>query len=101
VSRLLAKDSVTSPLRAPFTSFAAAQGESEIAERARGSGAAQAVGELVSCPFCLDQWVATGFVAGAVLAPRQTRPVASLFAVVAGADWLQVAYAAARRALHD
>ncbi len=93
LSRLIAKDPVTSPLRAPFTSFAGTSGEAELAEEVRGSGPRKAVGELVTCPFCLGQWVATGLLFGLVIVPRPARFAASLFTVVAGADVLQLVYA--------
>src|SRR5579859_1704096 len=64
VSRLLAKDSVTSPLRAPFTRYDGPTGDAELGERVRGTGLRHSVGELVSCPFCLGVWMATGFAAG-------------------------------------
>jgi hypothetical protein len=95
LSRLLAKDPVTSPLRAPFTRFAGTSGEAELKEEVRGSGLRKAMGELVTCPFCLGQWVSTSFVLGLVLAPRATRLVATTFTAVAAADFLQLAYAAA------
>jgi hypothetical protein len=95
LSRLLAKDPVTSPLRAPFTRFAGTSGEAELKEQVRGSGPRKALGELVTCPFCVGQWVATSFVLGLVLAPRATRLVASTFTAVAAADFLQLAYTAA------
>jgi len=97
LSRLLAKDPVTSPLRAPFTRFAGTSGEAELAEEVRGTGPRKAVGELVTCPFCLGQWVATGFVVGLALAPRGTRLVASMFTALTAADFLQLAYAAAEQ----
>jgi hypothetical protein len=92
LSRLIAKDRVTSVVRAPFTRFEHDAGPAEVSERARGRGLRRAVGELVTCPYCLDQWVAGGFVAGMVLAPRATRTVASMFTVVAGSDVLQHGY---------
>jgi hypothetical protein len=61
----------------------------------RGSGPRKALGELLTCPFCVGQWVATSFVLGLVLAPRATRLVASTFTAVAAADFLQLAYTAA------
>lgn len=91
-SRLIAKDPVTSPLRAPFTRFRGQSGEAELSEEVIGTGAQHAVGELLTCPFCLAQWVATGFVAGLVVAPRVTRLAAAVFAAVAGADALQHGY---------
>jgi len=89
LSRLIARDPVTSPLRAPFTRFEGSQGPAEVDERPRGHGAQRAIGELVTCPFCVSQWVATGFVFGMILSPRATRQVAGLFAALEVADLLQ------------
>ena len=96
-ARLLAKDPVTSPLRAPFTTFKGTSGPAELQEEPRGTGLRKAVGELIVCPFCVGQWVATGFVFGLALRPRATRLVASLFAALTVADFLQFAYSAAER----
>lgn len=101
VSRTISKDSVTSPLRAPFTKFEGAAGPGELQEQVRGTGVRKAVGELITCPFCLDQWVATGFLAGLVAAPRATRWLAATFAVRAGADALQFGYAALQKAADE
>lgn len=89
---------MTSPLRAPFTRFKGRSGEAELAEQVRGTGPRKAVGELITCPFCVGQWVATGFVFGLVLAPRSTRLAASVFTALAGADFLQFAYAKTQQA---
>jgi hypothetical protein len=93
LSRRMSKDSVTSPLRAPFTRYEGVAGAAELQERVRGQGLRKAVGELISCPFCISQWVATGFVFGLLAAPRATRWTASVFASLALADFLQFAYA--------
>lgn len=95
-SRTLTKDPVTSALRAPVTEFAGPGGPSEVHEEVRGEGMRHAMGELVTCPFCTAQWIATTAAFGLVVAPRSTRFLASLFAVVAGSDFLQLAYAAAQ-----
>jgi Protein of unknown function (DUF1360) len=98
LSRVLAKDPVTTPLRAPFTTFEGRAGEAEVNERVREHGQVRhAVGELVTCPFCLAQWVATGFVAGFVLAPKVTRLASWTMASVAVADFLQLGYAALQK----
>lgn len=97
LSRLIAKAPITSPLRAPFTRFAGTSGPSELHEEVRGTGPRKALGELVSCPFCLSQWIATSFSFGLVLAPRATRWAMSVFATVVGADFLQYAYAYAQQ----
>ncbi|NYI99088.1 hypothetical protein HNR12_005365 [Streptomonospora nanhaiensis] len=93
LSRTLAKDPVASPLRAPFTRFKGASGPAELHEEVRGTGARHAVGELLTCPFCLAQWVATAHVAGLIFAPRATRLAAGTMTAVAFSDWLQLAYA--------
>ncbi|HVD28282.1 MAG TPA: DUF1360 domain-containing protein [Mycobacteriales bacterium] len=97
LSRLVAKDTVTAPLRAPFTEFAGPQGQGELHEEVRGHGARHTVGELITCPFCLAQWVATAFTAGLVFAPRATRLVAGTFSTVAISDALQNVYAFLQR----
>jgi hypothetical protein len=96
-SRLLAKGSVTSPLRAPFTEFTEAAGSSEQNERPRGAhGFRHTVGELLTCPFCLGVWIGTAYVAGLALAPRTTRAWAATFAVTGVSDFLQHAYSRTR-----
>jgi uncharacterized protein DUF1360 len=91
-SRSIAKDKVTTPLRAPFTEHEGAGGPGEIEESPTGTGMRHTVGELLTCPFCLDQWVATGYVAGLVVAPRATRFVAAVMTTVAVSDFLQIGY---------
>ncbi|ORB74348.1 DUF1360 domain-containing protein [Mycobacterium scrofulaceum] len=98
LSRTLAKDAVTSPLRAPFTRFSGSGGPAEVMEEVRDeSPLRHSLGELLTCPFCLDMWVATGFAIGLVFAPRATRLVAGVFTVLTGADFLQLAYAMAQQ----
>ena len=92
LSRLIAKDPVTSPLRAPFTRYEGTGAPSELQEEVRGHGINHSIGELLTCPMCLAQWVATGFALGLFLAPPPTRLVMSIFTAVAGADFLQHAY---------
>ena len=92
LSRLIARDRVTSVVRAPFTRFQDDAGHGEVDEAARGVGLRRAVGELLICDFCLAPWVAAPGVVGLALAPRATRAVATLFAVQAVADALQLAY---------
>lgn len=101
LSRLLAKDKVTAAIRAPFTEYEGRGGPAEVEEHPRGEGARRAVGELLLCPYCLDQWVAGGFFAGSLFAPRLTRYVAGLFVTVGIADFLQLAYKAGQQRLDD
>jgi hypothetical protein len=100
LSRLLAKDAVTSPLRAPFTSYAEPGGAAEVNEEVRdqGSSLRHGIGELITCPFCLAVWVATGLTGGLVLAPRLTRLAATTLTATAVSDFLQMAYSVAKEA---
>lgn len=95
LARLLSKDKVTSPLRAPFTELEGSGGPAEFEESSRGTGARKAIGELLICPFCLGLWVVAGFSVGLLFAPRVTRFVASLFAALTISDFLHIAYKAA------
>jgi hypothetical protein len=100
-SRAIGKDKVTAPLRAPFTEHQGQAGPGELEESPRGSGLRHVIGELLVCPFCLDQWVATGYAAGLVTAPRVTRFVAGIMATVAVSDFLQIGYMASESRLGD
>jgi len=97
VSRLLAKDKVTSFVRAPFTRFQEKAGHGELSEQPRGSGLRLATGELLACPYCLAQWIAGSFAVGYVYAPRLTRLLAGMWTIHALADAAQLAYSAAEK----
>lgn len=99
LSRTISKNSVTAPLRAPFTRYAGPGGPAEVTEEVRASsGVRHSLGELLTCPFCLDVWITTTFAIGLVFAPRLTRLVAAAGTALAGSDFLQLAYARAQRA---
>ena len=93
-SRVLTEANVTSPIRAAFTRYAGPGAPGEVQEQVQDpeGGPRHAVGEFVSCPYCLGMWVATAFGFGLVLAPRSTRFVATIFAIDAGSDTMQKLY---------
>lgn len=93
LSRLISKDSVASPIRAPFTRYQGVSGPAELQEETRGTGVRKAIGELITCPFCLGMWIATGFHAGLVFSPRATRLAASTLTALTASDFLHFAYA--------
>ncbi len=95
LSRLIAKDKVTTPLRAPFARFEGDAPQGEVDERARGTGVQKAVGELLTCPFCVGLWVAASLTIGLVGAPRATRMVSFTLSTLLLSDLLQIAYRAA------
>jgi Protein of unknown function (DUF1360) len=94
LTRVISKDSVTSWLRAPFTEYDEPGAPGEVNEKPRGQGLQLAMGELLGCPFCLAQWIATGFMAGLTFSPRVTRVIASIFTVETISDFMQLAYGA-------
>jgi hypothetical protein len=98
-SRMLAKDRVTSSIRAPFTEFQESDGQGEVSERARGGGLRRAIGELLVCPYCLGMWTSAAFVAGLLVAPRFTRWVAAVLTTFFGSELLQIAYKKAEQTL--
>ena len=92
LSRLIAKDEVTAIVRAPFVRYkGAGPAPGEVREVPRGEGLQKAVGQLVTCPDCLTPGVAAVGLLGLAFAPRTTRFVASIFAVVAVSTWLNTA----------
>ena len=93
MSRVLARDRVTQPLRVAFTEFEKPGGSGEVEEKARGQGLRKAIGQLLICPYCLGIWVASGFIYAFTFNPRLTRMVASIFAVASVADFAQHGYA--------
>lgn len=89
-SRLVSRDRILKWVREPFTQTQA-DGD-DVVERPRGRGLRRAVGELVTCPFCIAQWLATGYTAGITVAPRETRFVMVTLAGLTISDFLQRAY---------
>jgi hypothetical protein len=92
LTRIVTRDWVTIPLRAPFTEYVASAGSGEVDERARGTGLRRAVGDLLTCNYCTGPWVAGALVSSMAMAPRATRAVASMLAAVAVSDFLHEAY---------
>jgi hypothetical protein len=89
VGRLVARDRVAKFVRAPVT-------RDEEALEPEPQGWPRALGELVTCPYCIGLWTAAGFSYGLVLFPRETRFVTALFGAQAIADFLNAGYAKTR-----
>lgn len=96
LTRILTKDWVTSPLRAPFVRYEGSAGGGEVEEEVRGRDLRKAIGDLLTCPWCTGPWVAGALLAGLVSRPRATRMVAAGFSAVAVSDFLHHAYQAAK-----
>ena len=96
LSRIVAKDRITSILRAPFVSYIRGAGAGEVEEEPRGRGIQRGIGHLISCPYCTAPWCATALSFGLLFAPRVTRFFAGILASVAMSDFLHRAYLAAK-----
>lgn len=95
MARLIAKDRVTSVVRAPFTQFEGDAGPGEVDETARGGGLRRAVGELLVCPYCLGMWVSAALTASLLIVPRFTRWACAALVMFFGSELLQIGYARA------
>lgn len=97
VARIISKEGVTTPIRAPFTEHEGVVGSAEVHDTPVDDGPVRhTIGELLSCPFCLAPWLATAYVGGLAVAPKQARAWAAVFSIVGGADFLQQLYGQVR-----
>ncbi len=90
MSRVVSKDEVTAFLRAPVT-------EDPEATQPKKEGMAAALGELVTCPYCLGLWFASGLAYAHVLAPRQARFATAIFSAYGLTDFLQAGFVRLRK----
>jgi hypothetical protein len=90
-SRTVARDEVTSFVRAPFVEGEAHTGEGE---EPTGEGLQLAIGELVTCSRCIGTWVAAGLGVTQVLAPGFGRLLTWSLAGAGVNDFLQAGFAA-------
>lgn len=89
LSRVITKSWIGTAIRAPFTEYVGQGSGDEVEETARGHGLQEAVGDLLTCPFCAAHWVASALVLGHDAAPGPTRAITRILAVDALSDTLQ------------
>lgn len=58
----------------------------------RATGVWHAVGEVVTCPFCLAPWLTATYIGALIVAPRAARTAAAGFAIIGISDWIQQGY---------
>lgn len=97
LTRIISLDRVTSPLRAPFTEYVEPAGTSEVKEKVRGTGMQRAVGDLLTCPYCMGPCVAAALVAGFIFKPRATRLAVGVLTAATMSDFLHHAYGAVKK----
>src|SRR5688500_13510715 len=98
LSRLVTKEKVLQPVREPFVVETEPAEGSEVNNEPAGTGIRRALGELLTCPFCMSMWIAPVFTAAFTMAPRAARVIASGLAAVVIADASQYAYTGLRKA---
>jgi uncharacterized protein DUF1360 len=101
LARVIAKDRVTSAVRAPFTRFQNDAGPGEVDEAARGHGLRRAIGELLVCPYCLGLWASAGLTASLLVFPRFTRWFATVLTMFYGSEMLQLVHGQAERTVNN
>lgn len=92
LTRLVTKDKVTGFARSPFTRFVEEGDGAEVNEAPRGEGVQHAIGELLTCPFCFNQWAGTALAIAWLHAPRLTRLAAGMLGAISAADVLHVGW---------
>jgi hypothetical protein len=92
LSRIVTKDFVTAPLRAPFTRRQGSEGAGEVHDEPRGSQVRSSIGYLLTCPYCVGPWLGTGLSALLAWRPVPTRFVLRLLAAVTISDFLHLTY---------
>ena len=90
MSRVVAKDEVTTFLRAPVT-------EDPEAQEPKKEGMAAVLGELVTCPYCLGLWFSSALAYAHILAPRPARFATAIFSAYALTDFLQAGFVRLRK----
>ena len=98
-ARTIARDDVTSFVRAPFVEGEAGTGENE--EPKQTGGMQQALGELVTCTRCVGTWAAAGLTATQIVAPRVGRLLTWSLAAAAANDFLQAGFVALTSKTND
>jgi hypothetical protein len=91
-ARTIARDEVTSFVRAPFVEGEAHEGEDERPKQT--GGMEQAIGELVTCSRCIGTWVAAGLATTQIVAPKFGRLLTWSLSAAGANDFLQASFAA-------
>ena len=87
---VIAKDDVTAFVRAPVT-------EDPDATQPKQEGMARALGELLTCPYCIGLWISSALSYSQVLFPRETRFFTTIFGSYAVSDFLHAAFVRLRK----
>jgi len=92
LSWMIGRDRVLAPLRAFFAFHESSGGVGELNDVPRGSGVLHAIGDLITCPYCLGPWVAAVLFFAFVKWPRPTRMATVVLTLVATSNVLHQGY---------
>lgn len=91
LGRMVAYDKVFEPYRAPFAKTIPDPTGAGDTTAPRGTGARQALGELITCPICAGTWISAGLVYALQLFPNAARAFLAIFSAVGIAEFLDAA----------
>ena len=66
-------------------------------EKPRGNGIRLAIGELLNCPWCAGQWIASLFTYGFIFSPQATRMAATIFTAASISDFMNMLYSSCEK----
>lgn len=89
LSRIITRAKITMPLRAPFAMYEQDGGYGEVEEKPRGKGLQHAIGEAITCPYCIGLWIATALNCLHIISPNLGRFINGIFTTAALSDFLQ------------
>jgi hypothetical protein len=91
LSRLVAYDKVFEAERAPFAETVPDPTGAGDTVVPKGTGAQEAIGELISCPICIGTWISAILVYGLNIWPGPTRTLIKVMGVIGLAEVINAA----------
>ncbi len=91
LGRMVSYDKVMEGYRAPFVETVPDPSGMGMTTESRGTGARQAIGDLLCCPVCVGTWIAAGLVYALNLVPKQTRIFLNITSSIGLAELLDAA----------
>ncbi len=91
LGRMVSYDQVMEGYRSPFVETVPDPSGMGMTTEPRGSGARQAIGDLLCCPVCVGTWIAAGLVYALNLLPKPTRVFLNIMSSIGLAELLDAA----------
>ncbi len=88
LGRMIAYDKVFETYRLPFAKTIPDPSGAGDTTTPRGTGARQALGELITCPICAGTWISAGLVYALQLFPNAARAFLAIFSAIGVAEFL-------------